>query len=129
MPSTVTMSASERCAIGTRQLFTTSPFTSTAHAPHSPSPHPSLAPVNLRSSRSTSSSRARGWALIASFFPLTVQRTVMLPALDKRTFHGLHQQLRRDRNAVQTDASRILNRIDDGGRWTVYRQLAYSLRS
>ena len=34
-------------ATGTRQLFTSSPSISTAHAPHSPSPQPSFVPVRL----------------------------------------------------------------------------------
>src|SRR3954470_6749423 len=128
MPSTVMTSASATCASGTRQLFTTSPFTSTAHAPHSPSPHPSLAPVSWRSSRSTSSSRASGCASIASFFPLTLQLTLMA-ALDKRTFHGLHQYLRCYRNPIEAEAGRVLYRIDDRRRGTIYWQLADALRS
>ena len=46
---------------GTKQLLTSSPLTKTEHAPHSPSPHPSLVPVSLTSSRRMSSKRAIGW--------------------------------------------------------------------
>src|SRR5437588_9931967 len=125
----VTMSASESCAIGTRQLFTTSPLTSTAQAPHSPSPHPSLAPVSFKSSRSTSSSRVRGCPSTVSAFPFTVQRTVAPAILDKRTVHGLHQYLRSDRNAIEADAGRVFNRVNDGGRRAIDGQFADALRS
>ena len=60
-PSTVSMAAPSACKMGTRQLKDQL----TVHAqkeqePHSPSPHPSLVPVSLRSSRSTSSRRFIG---------------------------------------------------------------------
>ena len=44
-PSIVVIAAPSACSTGVRQLFTSSPFTSTEHAPHSPSPQPSLVPV------------------------------------------------------------------------------------
>src|SRR5436190_9113040 len=52
----------ETWANGTRHEFTGSPSMSTVHAPHSPSPHPSLVPVRPQSSRSTSSRRFIGCA-------------------------------------------------------------------
>src|SRR6267143_2137189 len=63
------------CATGTRQLFTSMPSNRTKHEPHSPSPHPSFAPVNFKSFRSTSNNLSMGWA--RSFFasPLTVNET------------------------------------------------------
>src|SRR5436305_15270918 len=98
------MSAMASCATGTRQLFTTSPLIKTAHAPHSPSPHPSLAPVSFSCSRRTSSNRVSGCASIVCFLPLTVQSTVIPAALDKLNFHGVHQHLLRDRVTIQPDA-------------------------
>ena len=50
------------CPNGTRQALTAWPSSRTVHAPHSPSPHPSLVPVRPQSSRSTSSSRFIGCA-------------------------------------------------------------------
>src|SRR5215470_17436481 len=50
------------CAIGTRQLFTSSPFISTEQEPHSPSPQPSFAPVSPNSIRRTSKSLSIGSA-------------------------------------------------------------------
>ncbi len=57
-----------RATAGTRQLFTSAPSISTAHAPHSPSPQPSFVPVRPSSSRSTSSRRAIGYASSAAGF-------------------------------------------------------------
>jgi hypothetical protein len=45
---------------GLDQEFTGTPSTSTVHAPHSPSPHPSLVPVSAQSSRRTSRRRLSG---------------------------------------------------------------------
>ena len=61
-PSIVVTDAPSTCNTGVRQLLTSSPSTSTAHAPHSPSPQPSFVPVSCNSTRSTSSSRAIGCA-------------------------------------------------------------------
>ena len=57
---------------GTRHELTGRPSTSTVHAPHSPSPHPSLVPVSPQSSRSTSSSRFIGCASTRVRLPLSV---------------------------------------------------------
>ena len=70
-PSIVRIFAPSACTAGTRQLFTSAPSISTAHAPHSPSPQPSLVPVRPSSSRSTSSRRAIGYASKAAALPLT----------------------------------------------------------
>src|SRR5256885_11010230 len=53
----------------------------------------------------------------------------MRAALDKRTFHGLHQYFRRHRNAIRADAGRMLNRIYDCRRGSIYGQFADALSS
>src|SRR5947208_11088393 len=60
------------CAIGMRQLFTSISSKITEHEPHSPSPQPSLAPVNPRSFRSTSNNLSMGWASTFLASPFTV---------------------------------------------------------
>src|SRR5438105_14248626 len=60
------------CAIGMRQLFTSISSKRTEHEPHSPSPQPSLAPVNPRSFRSPSSNLSMGWASAFLASPLTI---------------------------------------------------------
>ena len=64
------------CTAGTRQEFTGTPSMSTVHAPHSPSPQPSLVPVTPQSSRSTSSRRFMGGTRTRRRFPLTVKSSV-----------------------------------------------------
>src|SRR5690242_13677716 len=56
-----------------RQLFTSIPFIRTLHEPHSPSPQPSLAPVNSRSCRKTSERRSMGCVGTVAGSPLTVR--------------------------------------------------------
>src|SRR5258708_38516921 len=73
MPSIVLIFVPLTWATGTRQLLTTSPSIKTEHAPHSPSPQPSLVPVNFNCSRNTSSSRSSGYASSVLPIPLTVQ--------------------------------------------------------
>src|SRR5215475_5618582 len=60
------------------QLSTSNPSMITAQAPHSPSPHPSLVPVRLRSSRNTSSRRFIGAADNVWFLPLTTNETCIM---------------------------------------------------
>src|ERR1044072_210887 len=59
-----------------RQLFTTLPSITTEHAPHSPSPHPSLVPVLPKSSRSTSSSRRAPSVSTLTASPFVVNRVI-----------------------------------------------------
>src|ERR1043166_10175154 len=59
-----------------RQLFTTLPSITTEHAPHSPSPHPSLVPVLPKSSRSTSSSRRAPSVSTLTAAPFSVNRVI-----------------------------------------------------
>src|SRR6266849_5651099 len=68
----VMMLAPVVCPAGTRQLFTRIPSNRTEHDPHSPSPHPSFAPVNFKSFRSTSNNLSIGWASTFFASPLTV---------------------------------------------------------
>src|SRR5215469_5624997 len=117
------------CRIGTRQLFTTSPSNKTAHAPHSPSPHPSFVPVRRRSSRRTSSNRRKGWEVIDCGRPLTVKRTVALALSDTSTLHSLHEYFRSRRNSTDRHSNRVLNRVYDRGCGTVNWQLADTLRA
>src|SRR5437899_6717535 len=58
-----------------RQLFTSIPSNSTAHEPHSPSPHPSFAPVNPSSLRKRSNNLSMGCASTFIALPLTVKCT------------------------------------------------------
>src|SRR5437016_1160161 len=75
IPSMLTMLAPLACATGTRQLFTSIPSNKMEHEPHSPSPHPSFAPVNFKSFRSTSNNRSMGWTNNFFASPLTVNKT------------------------------------------------------
>src|SRR2546422_4838457 len=70
-----------------RQLFASSPSMMTEHAPHSPSPHPSLIPVRWRSSRNASRSRAIGYVSTSRFSPLTLNRTRIFSGIDD--FHQI----------------------------------------
>src|SRR5438105_8657868 len=56
-----------------RQLFTNDPSSKTEQEPHSPSPQPSLVPVNPSSCRNTSSRRSIAYALTVANCPLTVK--------------------------------------------------------
>src|SRR6266581_6056879 len=56
-----------------RQLFTNDPSIKTEQEPHSPSPQPSLVPVNPSSCRNTSSRRSIAYALTVANCPLTVK--------------------------------------------------------
>src|SRR5260370_16606140 len=71
----VTMLAPLACATGMRQLFASMPSNNTEQEPHSPSPHPSFAPVNPRSFRSTSNNLSIGYASTFFLWPLTVNET------------------------------------------------------
>src|SRR4029077_20673113 len=71
----VTMLAPLACATGMRQLFTSMPSSRTDEEPHSPSPHPSFAPVNPKSFRSTSNNLSIGCARTFFASPLTVNDT------------------------------------------------------
>src|ERR1035437_3043880 len=73
-PSTVSTSQPLACSAGTRQLFTSTPSSSTEQDPHSPSPQPSLTPVSPRSSRNTSSRRFIGGTLTPRSAPFTLNR-------------------------------------------------------
>src|SRR5690349_2813465 len=115
--------------MGMRQLLTTSPFSNTAQAPHSPSPHPSFAPVSPNSSRRMSNNRASGWAAPDRRSPLTVKWIEARTPSDKSVLHGLHQNLRGGGNPVNRNKDRILDGIDDRRRGSVNGQLAKALRS
>src|SRR5260370_25927490 len=71
----VTMLAPLACATGMRQLFTSMPSNNTEQEPHSPSPHPSFAPINPRSFRSTSNNLSIGCASTFFASPLTANNT------------------------------------------------------
>src|SRR6266849_846678 len=127
-PSMVRIVVPSACSAGMRQLFTSSPFNSIEHAPHSPSPQPSFVPVSFNSSRNTSSSRAIGWASNCTAQPFTVHlMRVSREVSGKHALQGLHQNFRCDRDARNVCAGRILDRVHDGGRGAVERQLAYPL--
>src|SRR6476646_9031603 len=134
----VVMAAPAACARGTRQLFTSCPSTRTEQAPHSPSPQPSFVPVRPRSLRSTSSSRDIGWPSSVTSSPLT-RHTTFVPA---SATHGslrrlcaaigheeLHERLRRQRKRARIQAGRLRDGVEDRGRGTIHRQLAYPLRA
>src|ERR1700736_5055968 len=72
-PSIVVICAPEACSAGIRQLLTKTPSTNTEHEPHSPSPQPSLVPVNPSCSRNTSSNRSMGKARTVTAFPFTTK--------------------------------------------------------
>ena len=78
-PSIVITRRPSACAAGTMQESTATPSISTVHAPHSPSPQPSLVPVRPQSSRNTSRSRFIGCAVTLRERPLTVS-FMALPA-------------------------------------------------
>src|SRR6266849_898846 len=127
-PSLVRIVVPSACSAGMRQLFTSSPFNSIEHAPHSPSPQPSFVPVSFNSSRNTSSSRAIGWASNCTAQPFTVHlMRVSREVSGKRALQSLHQDFGCDRDARNVCAGRILDRVHDGGRGAVERQLAYAL--
>jgi hypothetical protein len=74
-PSTVATALPSSVSRSTMQARTATPSQSTVHAPHCPSPHPYLAPVRRRSSRSASSSvRPDGSSSVCSV-PLIMSRT------------------------------------------------------
>src|SRR5207245_9039372 len=93
-----------------RQLFTSSPSMMTEHAPHSPSPHPSLIPVRWRSSRNTSRSRAIGYVSTSRFSPLTLNRMRIFSGID-----DFHQSFRNERDVIYAAADRILDCIENSG--------------
>ena len=70
-PSIVVTSRPSAAATGSRQEATARPSSSTAHAPHAPSPQPCLAPVKARSSRSTASRRRVGATSTTCSSPFT----------------------------------------------------------
>ena len=78
------------CRTGVRQLLTSSPSTSTAQAPHSPSPQPSLVPVRCSCWRRTSSSARHRMGLDADGLAVQGERDP-----DKRLRH----ECRRDVNS------------------------------
>src|SRR5580704_5506477 len=137
-PSIVRMSVPSACNTGTRQLFTSAPSISTEHAPHSPSPQPSFVPVSFNCSRSTSSSRAIGYASRVTLSPFTSHRTETLRASsDMRAFQclgrhrGQHfeQRFRGNRNLPHVRARGVRNRIRNRRRRAVERQFADALRA
>src|ERR1041385_1726241 len=73
MPSIVLIEQPWTWATGTRQLLTSRPSIRTLHAPHSPSPQPSLVPVRFNCARNTSSRRSMGKASTVRGWPLTSQ--------------------------------------------------------
>src|SRR2546421_868872 len=103
-PSIVLIVVPAACAAGTRQLLTNSPSISTEHAPHSPSPHPSLTPVQP-CSRNTSSRRAIGHASSCVDLPFKVKLMGCI--------HRLHQLLRDRGDLIDRDTQSIFNRIAD----------------
>src|SRR5262249_30546893 len=125
-PSTVTMLAPSAWQTGTRQLFTSLPSTSTEHAPHSPSPQPSFTPVNLRSTRSASSSLCIGHTSIRWSTPLTCSSVNPLGICQLRC---LHQHFRCGWNAGYIHSNRILNSIEHRRRRAINRELSNSLGS
>src|SRR6266853_51932 len=62
-----------------RQLFTNSPFMRIAHEPHSPSPQPSLVPVNPNVCRRTSSNLSIGKTRTSTVLPFTVNERLHWP--------------------------------------------------
>src|SRR6476620_9920331 len=125
-------------ATGTRHEQTGCPSISTVQAPHSPSPQPSFVPVRPRSLRSTSSSRDIGWPSSVTSSPLT-RHTTFVPA---SATHGslrrlcaaigheeLHERLRRQRKPDRIQAGRLRDGVENRGRGTIHRQLAYPLRA
>src|SRR5580704_7481579 len=122
--------APSACNAGTRQLFTSAPFTSTAQAPHSPSPQPSLVPVSLRCSRSASSRRSIGNASNSAAFPLTWQwmRTGRARSGMRAPDHG-GEHFGCERNAPDIDAGGVGDGVGDGGRSAVERKFANAFRA
>src|ERR1700738_4630512 len=72
-PSIVVICAPEACSAGIKQLLTKTPSTNTEHEPHSPSPQPSLVPVNPSCNRNTSSSRSMAKARTVTVLPFTTK--------------------------------------------------------
>ena len=77
MPSMVSMRRPAASAPSTRHEHTNRPSTMTLHAPQSPVPQPSLAPMSPRWSRSTSSSVSSNWHRNSTSSPLIVVETAM----------------------------------------------------
>src|ERR1700704_3239663 len=75
----VVMCVPEACSTGIKQLLTKTPSTNTEHEPHSPSPQPSLVPVNPSGNRNTSSSRSMAKARTVTALPFT---TKVIPDLE-----------------------------------------------
>src|SRR5271154_754016 len=125
-PSMVSTLAPAACSTGTRQLFTSWPSINTEHAPHSPSPQPSLVPVRPHCSRSTSSRRSIGYALRWCATPLTRNS---IATLDNTNLFGRQcedQHFGHERDFVHLDAEGVFDGVQDGGRGTVDGQLADS---
>src|SRR5207247_7534186 len=107
-----------------RQLFTSSLSMMTEHAPHSPSPHPSLIPVRWRSPRNTSRSRAIGYVSTSRSSPLTLNRMRIFSGID-----DFHQIFGNERDVIYAAADRILDCIENSGGRTVERELANTFGS
>src|SRR4029077_10291561 len=120
----VRIDAPSACSTGTRQLFTSAPSISTEQAPHSPSPQPSFVPVRRNCSRSTSSSRAMGWASRITARPFTRHCTRTLPAESgMNLLQHFEQHFRRDRNSTNVHRGRVGNCICDRRSGSVQREL------
>src|SRR6476659_433950 len=111
---------------GIRQLLTKIPSSSTAHAPHSPSPQPSLVPVSFNSSRKTSSNLCMGHTSTTWSTPLTCKCTRVL---DTGHLHCPHYDFWYCWNAGHLRPNGILNRIDYGRRRAINGQLSNPLRA
>src|SRR5437868_15451403 len=106
MPSIVVTVLPSTWQVGTRQLFTTSPSTSTEQAPPSPSPQPSLVPVRRSSSRSVSRSRLIGGTSTRRFFPFTLNAMSTLACRRCRDRRCRDRRCRRRRHHLREDPLR-----------------------
>ena len=92
MPSMVSMRWPVASAPSTRHEHTNRPSRMTLHAPQSPVPQPSLAPMSPRWSRSTSSSVSSNWHRYSTSSPLIVVETAMPDITFLLPAHGRSRQ-------------------------------------
>ena len=122
-PSTVVTLRPSHCPAATRHELTTSPSSITVHAPHSPSPQPSLVPVRRRSSRKRSSRRFHGEASTTRSVAVDLDRDLHDRLHASRTGFG------RERQRIERAAERVLDGIRDRRGRTIHRNLADALRA
>ena len=135
-PSTVTTSWPSTWPTGTRpgSRRRARRRRSTAHAPHSPSPQPSLVPVRPRSRRRTSSRRRPPAGAAATSAPLTRKRSVaggtngVMTSGPRRPPASPRAPSRGSPASPGSRPGRVVDRRHDRGSRDVHRELTEALR-